>query len=291
MVTVIENLLKKGIAKGNSQLLSESEIKELEILISKKNHSSLKEEVFKNIVGIDNRIDELLEKIVTNSKIQNTLLKVLGENYLLRHVSARFSEAGDKGLPMHQDSPGEVSLTILVNNQDEGSTFFCPGTQLIPSGSHLAQKVSWSSIKLINLIKYFLSTAKGNAGSYYYFLNRTWHGRLPGKLNKTNLSIFFAFFPVSAKRKDLINDDIEYNSKIMNKLIAQPHLKKILSRQNYNLAIQNYQKTNDSISLSLKANSYKMIFKNIFYFIYVIFKLILLEILFFPIRLRRYLKL
>jgi len=291
MVAVIENLLKKGITKGNSQLLSESEIKELKILISKKKDSSLKEEVFKNIIGIDSRIDELLEKIVTNSEIQNTLLKVLGKNYLLRHVSARFSEPGDKGLPMHQDSSGEVSLTILINNQDEGSTFFFPGTQLIPSGSHLAQKVSWSSIKLINLTKYFLLTAKGNAGSYYYFLNRTWHGRLPGKLNKKNLSIFFAFFPVSAKRKDLINDDIEYNSKIMNKLVTQPHLKKILSRQNYNLAIQNYQKTNDSTSLSIKANSYKMIFKNIFYFIYVIFKLILLEILFFPVRLKRYLKL
>ena len=77
----------------------------------------------------------------------------------------------------------------------------------------------------------------------------------------------------------------------MNKLVTQPHLKKILSRQNYNLAIQNYQKTNDSTSLSIKANSYKMIFKNIFYFIYVIFKLILLEILFFPVRLKRYLKL
>lgn len=291
MVAVIKNLLKKGITKGNSQLLSVSEIKELETLILKKKDSSLKEEVFKNIIGIDSRIDELLEKIVTNSEIQNTLSKVLGENYLLRHVSARFNEPGDKGLPMHQDSSGEVSLTILVNNQDEGSTFFFPGTQLIPSGSHLAQKVSWSSIKLINLIKYFLLTAKGNAGSYYYFLNRTWHGRLPGKLNKTDLSIFFAFFPVSAKRKDLVNDDLGYNSKIKNKLITQPHLKKILSRQNYNLAIQNYQKTNNGTSLSIKANSYKMIFKNIFYFFYVILKLTLLEILFFPVRLKRYLKL
>ena len=291
MVAVIKNLLKKGITKGNSQLLSVSEIKELETLILKKKDSSLKEEVFKNIIGIDSRIDELLEKIVTNSEIQNTLSKVLGENYLLRHVSARFNEPGDKGLPMHQDSSGEVSLTILVNNQDEGSTFFFPGTQLIPSGSHLAQKVSWSSIKLINLIKYFLLTAKGNAGSYYYFLNRTWHGRLPGKLNKTDLSIFFAFFPVSARRKDLVNDDLEYNSKIKNKLITQPHLKKILSRQNYNLAIQNYQKTNNGTSLSIKANSYKMIFKNIFYFFYVILKLTLLEILFFPVRLKRYLKL
>ena len=101
-------------------------------------------------------------------------------------------------------------------------------------------------------------------------------------------SVFFAFFPVSAKRKDLINDDLEYNLKITNKSVTQPNLKKMLSRQNYNLAIQNYQKTNDSTSLSIKVNSFKMIIKNIFYFIYVIFKLFILEILFFPIYVANY---
>ena len=292
MNSIINDLLKKGVVKGSSTLLSEIEIKELEGLIFKsKQENSAEGEVFKNIVGINERIDELLEKILTNTEVQNTLLKVLGKNYLLRHVSARYNKSDDKGLPMHQDSVGEVGLTVLVNNQEKGSTFFFPGTQLIPSNINLAQKVSWGSIKLINLMKYFSIRASGNAGCYYYFLNRTWHGRLPGISNETNLSLFFAFFPVSAKRKKLINDDFEYNSKIKGKLITQPNLRKNLSRQNYNHAIENFINTNDNNSLSMRVNNFDIIFKNIFYFTYVILKLIILEIIFFPISVKRYLKL
>ncbi len=292
MSSVIKNILKKGVAKGNSNLLSNIELSELESLIlQNKNNNSKKDEVFKNIVGINQRIDQLIEKILNNIEIKNTLSELLGENYLLRHVSARYNEPNDKGLPMHQDSHGELSFTVLLNNQQKGSTFFFPGSQLLPTNRNFAQKVSWGSIKLINLTKYFLFKAKGNAGSYYYFLNRTWHGRLPGEPKNTNLSLFFAFFPVSAKRKDLITEDLEYNLKIENKLITQPTLKKNLSRQNYKLAIENYENNKENFSLSMRVNYFKNIFKNIFYFTYLSIKLLFLEIIFFPIRLRRILKL
>ncbi len=292
MSSVITNIMKKGIAKGNSNLLSEIELVELERLILKnKNIYLKKDEVFKNIVGIDHRIDQLIEKILNNLEIKNTLSKLLGENYLLRHISVRSNEPNDTGLPMHQDSHGELSFTVLLNNQQKGSTFFFPGSQLFPTNRNLAQNVSWGSIKLINLTKYFLFTARGNAGSYYYFLNRTWHGRLPGESKNTNLSLFFAFFPVSAKRKDLITEDLEYNSKIENKLITQPTLKKMISRQNYKLAIENYENNKENLSLSMRVNNFKNIFKNIFYFAYLSIKILFLEIIFFPIKLKRILKL
>ena len=125
MSSVTANILRKGIAKGNSNLLSEIELSELESLILKNiNSSSKKDEVFKNIVGIDRRIDQLIEKILNNLEIKKTLGKLLGEDYLLRHISVRYNEPNDKGLPMHQDSFGELSLTVLLNNQQKGSTFF-----------------------------------------------------------------------------------------------------------------------------------------------------------------------
>ena len=292
MSLVVKNIMKRGVAKGNSDLLSKDELAELESLILKnKNTNFKKENDFKNIIGIDPRIDQLIEKILSNLEIKNTLLKVLGENYLLRHISARFNEPDDKGLPMHQDSIGELSLTVLLNKQQKGSTFFFPGSQLIPTNSNIAQKVSWGSIKLINLTKYFLFTAGGDAGTYYYFLNRTWHGRLPGKSNKTNLSLFFAFFPVSAQRTDLINDDFEFNSKIKDKLIMQPTLKKNTSRQNYKTAIENYLKSNENFSLGMRVNNFQNIIKNIFSFAKLIIKLLFLEIIFFPISLKRLLRL
>ena len=60
----------------------------------------------------------------------------------------------------------------------------------------MAQKVSWNSLKFINITKHFLTLANGNAGDYYYFFNRTWHGRLPGNSNKTKLSLFFDFLVI-----------------------------------------------------------------------------------------------
>ena len=292
MSSVITKILKKGVAKGNSNLLSKIELSELESLIlQNKNNNSKKDEVFKNIVGINHRIDQLIEKILNNIEIKNTLYELLGENYLLRHVSARYNEPNDKGLPVNQDSHGELSFTVLLNNQQKGSTFFFPGSQLLPTNRNFSQEVSWGSIKLINLTKYFLFEARGNAGSYYYFLNRTWHGRLPGESKNTNLSLFFAFFPVSAKRKDLITEDLEYNSKIENKLITQPTLQKNLSRQNYKFAIENYENNKENFSLSMRVNNFKNINKNIFYFTYLSIKLLFLEIIFFPIRLKRILKL
>ena len=43
MNTILKNLLKKGIVKGKSQLLSNEEIKELERLISKTKEEHLKQ--------------------------------------------------------------------------------------------------------------------------------------------------------------------------------------------------------------------------------------------------------
>ena len=292
MNSLVNNLLKKGIVKGQSELFINNETKELENLILKSKGEHLKKgEVVQNIVGIDKRIDELLEKILINPEIQSTLLEILGKDYFLRHISARYNEPNDEGLALHQDSIGEVCLMVLLNDQFDGSTFFFPGTQLIPSNKHTAIKASWNSLRLTKLTSYFLMLANGKAGNYYYFLNRTWHGRIPGKSNKTKISLFFDFFPVSAKRKDLSKGEFIYNSNVKCESVTQPNLNKILSKKKYYSAIQTFEKTNDTnYSLSMKVSSYNIILKNKFYFTYIILKLIFLEILFSPISLKRFLK-
>ena len=209
-------------------------------------------------------------------------------SYLIRQIIARYHEPDDEGLSLHQDAVGETSLLFLLNNQPDGSTVFSPGTQLIPSEKHIAAKVSWNSLKLINLTKYFLMSAIGNAGNYYYFLHRTWHCRTPAKPDETKISLFFNMFPVDAKRKEFFNDN-EHN--INWEFVKQPNLKKMISRQNYITAIETYEKENNTTpSLSMKANSYDQILKNKFYFTCMILKLILLEILFFPISVKRFFK-
>ena len=290
MSPIVDNILKTGILKGCSEILSKTDIKELENLILNKTNSK-NGEIFQNIIGIDKRIDELLEKVLKNEEIQDTLIKVLGKNYLLRHITARYNESQDRGLAMHQDAVGEFGIMILLNEQPNGSTFFFPGTHLIPMEYYKAEKVSWGSLKLINLTKYFLMLAKGNAGNYYYFLNRTWHGRMPGQFNKTNISLFFDFFPVSAKRKDLSQGEYIYNSNIKWNEVTEKNLKKIVSKENYSNAVETYEKEiNTTNSLSMDVNSYNQILKNKFFFIVTFLKLISLEILFLPITIKRLIK-
>lgn len=288
---IINSFMKKGIVKGKSELLSSTEIKELEKLILKnKNNHLIKGEVTHNIIGIDKSMDKLIEKILTNSEVQSTLLNLLGKDYLLRLCSVRYNDPNDKGLMLHQDSDGEIGLMILLNDQPDGSTVFFPGSQLIPPKKNLVRKVSWNSLKLMNVVKYFLMRAKGHAGNYYYIHKKTWHGRTPGKSDKTKMSIFISFFPVSSKRRDLCKDDPRYNSrKHQYALVTEPSLKNMISRENYQHAIEAFEKTDNSkFSLSMMVSSYDQILKNKFYVTWVILKIIILEILFFPLSVKRF---
>ena len=89
-------------------------------------------------------------------------------------------------------------MILIINH---ASTVFFLITQLIPSNKKFVEMVSWNSLKLMNIAKYFLMRAKGDAGNYYYINKRTWHGRTPGKSNYTKISLFISFFPVSSKER------------------------------------------------------------------------------------------
>tara|TARA_B100000575_G_C23117208_1_gene645962 strand:- start:350 stop:1249 length:900 start_codon:yes stop_codon:yes gene_type:complete len=290
---ITNNFMKRGIAKGKSELLTISEFKELERLILNTKDKYLKKGSFtQNIIGIDKNIDRFIEKIITNTEVQSTLQKLLGDNYILRLCSVRYNTPYDKGLMMHQDSLGEIGLMILLNNQPDASTVFFPGSQLIPSNKKFVEMVSWNSLKLMKIAKYFLMRAKGDVGNYYYINKRTWHGRTPGKSNYTKISLFISFFPVSSKRKDLCTEDASYNDrKSEYNLVTEPNLRKIISRENYLSAIENFEKEiNPEYSLSMKTHSNEQILKNKTYFVFMIFKIALLELLFIPIRLKRVFK-
>ena len=290
---IVNTFKKKGIAKGKAEILSFDEIKKLqELILDKKNEYLEKNEVYHNIIGIDKNIDKLIEKVLTNLEIKPTLEKILGKDYLLRLCSVRYNEPNDKGLALHQDSIGEIGLMILLNDQPDGSTVFFPGSQLIPSNKHLASKVSWNSLKLSKISKFFLFAGKGKAGDYFYIHKRTWHGRKPGLSKKTKMTIFISFYPVSAKRSNLCIFDPKFN-KVRDKYstVLEPNLKKVISRENYYSAIKTFDKEiNSNNALSMRLNTFDNLINHWFYFIWIILKLLLLEILFFPIFLQRFFK-
>jgi len=290
---IVNTFKKKGIAKGKAEILSIDEIQKLqELILNKKSKYLEKNEVYHNIIGIDKNIDKLIEKVLTNLEIKTALEKILGKDYLLRLCSVRYNEPNDRGLELHQDSIGEIGLMILLNDQPDGSTVFFPGSQLIPTDKHLASKVSWNSLKLFNISKFFLFAGKGKAGDYFYIHKRTWHGRKPGLSKKTKMTIFISFYPVSAKRSNLCFVDPKFD-KVKDKYSAvlEPNLKKIISRENHYSAIKTFNKEiNSNNALSMRLNTFDNLISHWFYLIWVILKVLLLEILFFPIFLKRFFK-
>ena len=48
------------------------------------------------------------------------LEEVLGQNYKILAINFRRSMAGDPGLGLHQDGPGEVNMCICLDNNPNG---------------------------------------------------------------------------------------------------------------------------------------------------------------------------
>ena len=86
----------------------------------------------------------------------------------------RIAKNNDRGLEIHQDSIGEMGVAFLVNDQNEAATFFfffLDSSHLLPFDGHVANSnfISWNSLKLLNIIKYFLTPAKGKSGEIFIF--------------------------------------------------------------------------------------------------------------------------
>ncbi len=321
MTEVVKKLMKRGFSKGKSKILNDNELKELRefllkyredfnqkyrenrnsnIQIEKKtdsneigkvNKSNVKP-VMMDIAGVDSRVDQILEKILSNDGVQNTLKEILGENYLLWRPQARFTEPDDKGLEIHQDAVGETGLLFLVDDQSDGTTIILPGSHLIPSKKQLANRVSWNSIRLLKFIKYFFSPVRGEAGEHFFWFYRAWHGRVPGT-QKTKITLFFPFFPIHAKRIDMA----EENEKLLDwKNINQSNLKKSMSKDRYISSVSKLNDTNIKnnsntyLPLCMQINSLRQIISGINHFSFAILKVTFLELVFFPIHLLRFLR-
>jgi putative 2OG-Fe(II) oxygenase len=293
-----KNLFKKGFVKGNHQVLSPENLNELQsILISLRQQETddgskkLVDKIM--LLGKNSRLDLIIEKILTNEVIKNTLKKALGENYLLRpDCVARFSDANDSGMYIHQDALGETSLAFLVTSQDEGTTAVIPGSHLlIPvKKMRFAEYLSWASPRLFKFTKYFLKPLKGLGGEYYIWFNRLFHGRLNNNNKNTQISLILSFFPVAHPQN---NEIVESFKKEILKLkgkhenINSNYLKDLISYEIYKRNIDIFNKSNKKIPLCLNFYSLANSLKSPVSYFSALIKVLLLEIIFWPIYILR----
>ena len=71
-------------------------------------------------------------RILVNDK--NYILETLGKNYKIWQINTRISSGKDKGLSMHEDSPGQANIWFFINTQNipEGVTGVVPSSHLFP---------------------------------------------------------------------------------------------------------------------------------------------------------------
>ncbi|EQA52266.1 putative 2OG-Fe(II) oxygenase [Leptospira kmetyi] len=209
---VVNNIKAHGFSVGNSRILSEEKHKELEQIIDRLFESSSAQKdyssnapVLLSLVGVDARLDSLLEEILTNVSIRETLKWIVGDDYKIWEISARYSLPGDNGLGLHQDAWGQMNLAFALNDQQngEGSTAFLKGSHLLPRWSNY---ISWKRPKIANLFTVPLILKNSD---YAFFINRTWHSRRKNGGGEVKKILLFGFFPNGGTYKPLYQDSVK----------------------------------------------------------------------------------
>ncbi|EKT85635.1 putative 2OG-Fe(II) oxygenase [Leptospira santarosai] len=208
---IINRIKIDGYSVGRSRILTENKHRELEQIIDclfedssiGKDYSS-NAPVVLTLAGVDARLDLLLEEILTHEAIVNILNEVVGKDYKIWELSARYSLPGDSGLGLHQDAWGQVNLAFAINDQQniEGTTSFFRGTHLLP---RWAKYISWARPDIANLFTSPLTLA---GSDYAFFINKTWHSRRKNRGTEIKKVLLFGFYPNGARYRPLYKDYI-----------------------------------------------------------------------------------
>ena len=150
--------------------------------------------VIENIIGLSEDFDEVIENFFNNNKFREVLKNVIGDDYKLWTCSVRLAKGNDNGLGFHNDSPGEIGITILLEDQnnEEGTTSVIKGSHEWPITS---QETKSESIPT-KLLKPFSTAITGEIGDVFLFFKKTLHGRIAHNNNKSGLAIMMGIFPI-----------------------------------------------------------------------------------------------
>ena len=230
----------------------------------------------KRIDQHNNEISKILVKIFENKKINNLLENYLGTNFKIHQIAIRKSSKDDKGLGLHQDGPGQMNLTIFLDDNLEiyGSTVFLKNSHLI--------NVRLDKLKLLTpplflkFYKFCLSYIRGYRGDICLFFNRTWHGRYPSNRKESKYLILISLHPEGTSYGSKYDDwyDDYYLESLGNSIFRNRIDHKIGTIKVNDQVVMIKDNLSEKISLKLenpkKNNIENFSFVNLFYVISVI---------------------
>ncbi|EKO78332.1 MULTISPECIES: putative 2OG-Fe(II) oxygenase [unclassified Leptospira] len=281
---IINKIKINGYSPGVSRILEESKRKELEQIVDKlfldqsvKKDYSSNAPVLLYLVGIDARLDSLLEEILNHSSVRNVTKDIIGEDYKIWEISARYSLPGDSGLGLHQDAWGQVNLAFAINDQQniEGVTSFFRGTHLLP---RWAKYISWARPDIANLFTSPLTLA---GSDYAFFINKTWHARRKNRGTEIKKVLLFGLYPNGAKYRPLYKDYIEKIDPSCQELIRGLNVEEGVRNIDSSLVQVVSQKNPNSVPYSAWIES-KLVLNWKTFFVYL--KLFLIEFIFRPLQ-------
>ena len=148
-----------------------------------------------NTIGWIEQIDEIVDSVI--GQFKDLIDFTLPNGWIISQVAVRISLPGDNELGLHTDTDGEYGIGILLNDwfNDSATTCFLPGTHKWPFTFREITGFPRISTFFINKIG-LLKTAKGKAGTSYFFDHNALHGRMANNTNKQNIAILVSIFDI-----------------------------------------------------------------------------------------------
>jgi putative 2OG-Fe(II) oxygenase len=229
----IDKFKHQGFVNMGSSLLCSEEIDKLNHLVKNEfeaifqsvpDHRYAGMEVTLNLLESVPYSGFVVNKIISNPLVSEFLEEILGENYKIWSVGARRASAGDRGLYLHQDGPGQVNLFLSLddNLQGDGASIFLPSSHLIKtSQKKWGVEVPPALLKYLPFMFKRLSGLKGNVD---IFSNRTWHGRWKNYSSFDHIIITVGFFPAGYNYGACMSDKLisAYSGTHLGRLLAGP---------------------------------------------------------------------
>lgn len=140
--------------------------------------STLYNTVNRKILGVSKDIDLILEELLSSDKLKEILSALLGPDYKLYTCMIRSTNENSSYVGMHQDSYGQLSMAILLNDVDtkHATTNFLEGSHLYPF--NFGSK--FESVPM-RFIEHKMTPGTGKTGDICFFFNKTFHGMQESK--------------------------------------------------------------------------------------------------------------
>ena len=156
-------------------------------------------------------LDRLVNRFLTDPRIQTTLETMVGKNYKLRGYNIRqmTGELDLSAMEWHRDNRGEFTLAFMLTEsfpEGDGTTCYipgshryplCPNTEALIPSPHACfnPKIGVFSRMLARKLVKKSKSAAGKEGDVYLFLGDLWHGRQPNVNGRKGTVLFIGLFP------------------------------------------------------------------------------------------------